>query len=56
MSLFRVEANYFTAGFIIERGLCVKAAPIIRWMIGREYGRIYNYCISKGWVIREVKK
>ncbi len=56
MKLYRIESSYFTAGAVFERGLCVRAAPIIRWMIGREYGRLYNICISKGWQIKEVKK
>ena len=51
--LLRIEAPYFTAGAIWERGakdwLCVEAAPIIKWMIGKPALETKAYLDSKGW-------
>jgi hypothetical protein len=32
--LLRVESPGFVAGAVWEGGRCVRAAPIIRWMVG----------------------
>lgn len=51
--LLRVVAPHFVAGAMFAwTGVgwrCVEAAPIIRWMEGREVGEIYLYVTRKGW-------
>ncbi len=42
--LIRVEAPHFTAGLVLNKaGVCIHAAPILNWCIGRprEYLRLH---------------
>ena len=47
--LLRVEAPYFIAGAIWDGRNCIKAAPIIGWMVGKEPEYVRNYLIRKNW-------
>jgi len=48
--LIRIESKYFVAGVIFnENYICIKAAPIIKYMVGWEATKFINYCKSKGW-------
>lgn len=47
--LFQITAPHFCAGGEIVCGKCIKAAPIIKYMIGWTDKRIYEYCKSKKW-------
>ena len=38
--LLRVTTSYYCAGAIFESRFCVKAAPIIKWMVGLTYSDI----------------
>lgn len=49
-SMIRIEAPHFVAGAVLdERGFVVRAAPIIRYMIGWPEIKVYNYCRRKSW-------
>lgn len=54
-SFYRIEAPHFVAGFETEtRGdveRVVKAAPIIKWMMGRACADVLGYCVRKGWAV-----
>ena len=50
-TLFRVSAPHFVAGGIAVDGVCVDAAPIIRWMVGKRTGWLVDYCRRKRWSI-----
>ena len=50
--LYRVTSPHYVAGFVAGRnGIVIKAAPIIKWMIGMEVNRIrlpnYQYKIER---------
>ena len=49
----RVEAPHFVAGAIFERApdgwRCVEAAPILRWMLGKDGPAIGHYLQRRGW-------
>ncbi len=47
--LVRVESRYFVAGFVVRDGYVVKAAPILRYMIGWATSRAVGYVEGKGW-------
>lgn len=51
--LLRVVAPHFVAGAEWEkRGgvwVCVRAAPIIRWMVGKTGAEIKKYLARRGW-------
>jgi len=49
MPLLRVTAPHFCAGAIFEKGECVKAAPIIKWMVGKPPLETRDYMRRKGW-------
>ena len=48
-TLIRVVAPHFVAGLEIEAGRCVRAAPILRWAIGRTEAELWRYFRRKGW-------
>jgi hypothetical protein len=48
--LVRVEAPHFTAGLEFnENGMCVLAAPILRWCISKGEGFLREEFKRKGW-------
>lgn len=48
-TLARVEAPHFVAGFVVAEGRCIKAAPIIRYFVGKPSDWIRDYCRQKKW-------
>lgn len=48
--LVRVVAPHFCAGIEInERGMCVNAAPILKWCIGKKTDFLRDYFKRKRW-------
>jgi hypothetical protein len=48
--LVRVEAPHFVAGIEVnERGMCMNAAPILKWCIGKKTDFLRDYFKGKGW-------
>ena len=55
--LVRVEAPHFVAGITVnERGMCMGAAPILKWCIGKKTDFLRDYFKSKGWKATLVRK
>lgn len=52
--LYRVVAKHFVAGFILDDGIVVHAAPILRYLIGQRERRVMKYLYKKGWQVRRV--
>lgn len=52
----RVQTPHFVAGLVLEGGYVQKAAPILRYMLGWERGKVQRYCSSKRWVVEEQKQ
>jgi hypothetical protein len=48
-TLVRVVAPHFVAGLIVRDGYCIRAAPILRRMIGWSSDQIREYFRQKGW-------
>lgn len=49
ISGFRIVAPHFVAGGEALVGVCVRAAPIIAYMVGWNGRRVAEYCKTKGW-------
>jgi hypothetical protein len=45
----RVEGPHFVAGVVAVDGKIVRAAPILRYMIGWDGKRFRNYHAEQGW-------
>jgi len=45
--LLRIDAPHYVAGIIFKDGKAVRAAPIIKWMIGKEWNWVVAYINSK---------
>ena len=45
---WRVSLPYATFGIRFEYAVVVEAAPIARWMIGKQYEEVYSWVQSKG--------
>lgn len=51
VKLLRIEAPWFTCGAEInEAGTIIRAAPIVKYMIGWPYTKAIIYCAERGWV------
>jgi hypothetical protein len=53
--LVSVDAPHFNAGLILEDGVCVQAAPILKWAIGKTRAQLRAYFKQKGWKAMVVK-
>lgn len=49
MSLVCIDSGYFFAGVIVENGVVVRAAPILRYMLGWDQERVISYIEYKEW-------
>lgn len=49
--LAQISTSYFCAGLILKEEVCIKAAPIIKYMIGWNRCKIREYCIKKNYKI-----
>ncbi len=50
MTLVRIVAPHFVAGIEInERDMCMVAAPILKWCIGKRTDFLRDYFARKGW-------
>ena len=49
--LIRITSNYFCAGAELEplHHVCMKAAPIIKYMLNKNFKWIKTYCDKKSW-------
>jgi hypothetical protein len=47
--LVRVVAPHFVAGLVMDRAVCVEAAPILAWAIGKSADDLSQYFRRKGW-------
>lgn len=52
--LIQVSAPHFTAGVEARDGRIVRAAPIVRYMVGWTGDRFAAYCRHKGWAWERV--
>ncbi len=44
----RIDSGYYVAGAEFnDRNICIKTAPIIKWMKGKSLTVIENYCLYK---------
>lgn len=51
--LVRVEGPHFVAAIVLEKGRCIKAAPILHWAIGKSEAWLAAYFERKGWQYEE---
>lgn len=48
--IWSVNAPHFNAGVVEdERGIIIRAAPILKWSINWSITRFTNYCSKKKW-------
>jgi hypothetical protein len=51
--LLRITARHFCAGAIFQiqasEWVCVRAAPILGYMVGWDSKKVKDYCQKKGW-------
>ena len=53
--LYQVDAPHYCAGFIVEAGRVVHAAPIIAWAVGKTHGEVERYFRRKGFKVTQVE-
>ena len=47
----QIKAPHFTAGVVVDVGVVVGAAPIVKYMLGWTEDRVRGYCEWKKWEI-----
>jgi len=45
--LFYVRTSYFTCGVIVEDGMVVSAAPIMKWAVGKRWEEVRNWVLNR---------
>lgn len=51
MAMLTIDSPSFNAGAVLLRQTCVRAAPIIQYMIGWSEDRIRAYARARGWTV-----
>ena len=49
ISLFQIDGGHFCAGAVFNDNVCIHAAPIIRWLVGKSLKFTNEYAVQKGW-------
>jgi hypothetical protein len=49
MGLVRITGEFFCAGVEHKNGFVVRAAPILKYMIGWNGSKVAAYCNKRGW-------
>jgi hypothetical protein len=44
-----IDAPHFNAAVVLDQGVVVRAAPILKYMVGWTAARVVRYCFRKGW-------
>ncbi len=47
----QIIAPHFCAGIVVARGVVIDAAPIIRWLVGRDLDWVIDQITSRNWSI-----
>jgi hypothetical protein len=50
MNLICIDSNYFGVACVIQNGVCIRAADIVKYMIGWTDKRILRYAANKRWI------
>lgn len=48
-----IDAPHFCAAVVVENGVVVRAAPILRYMLGWDRAKVLGYAKRKGWTVDE---
>lgn len=51
--LFSVSTDYFTAGILVKNKRIIKAAPILKWSIGKTLSQLENWLRTKNGKIQK---
>lgn len=51
-----IDAPHFYAGIVTNGSFIIDAAPIVRYMIGKNEDWVRSYCNKKNWKITRLKK
>jgi len=49
IGLVRVTAPHFVAGVLMQDNICIAAAPILQWCVGKHAAWLSEYCSKKQW-------
>ena len=47
--MIRIDAPHFCAAVVLDSDIVVRAAPILKYMLGWSRWRVADYCRNKGW-------
>lgn len=48
-TLIQVSSPHFCAGIILKEGICIEAAPILKWAVKKDWEFLSVYFKKKGW-------
>ena len=52
--MWQVTTPHFCAGLIVNDRVCVAAAPILGWAVGKPVEFLRNYFKGKHWTVEEI--
>jgi hypothetical protein len=56
MTLYRIEAPHFVAGFVTRYNTVAVTAPILSWLLGSNIKWVRNCCQEKSWKLDQLPK
>ena len=57
MKLYCIDCPYYCAGLIVEDGVVTRAAPILKWAIGKRWAAVrYRLEVVYGKTVRQVEE
>ena len=54
MTLYRIEAPHFVAGFVTRYNTVAVTAPILSWLLGSNIKWVRNCCQEKSWKLDQL--
>lgn len=54
MITYVITSPSFCAGLVVEREVITQAPPIIKWVVGKEWKAVREYCRQRGWQVEPV--
>ena len=53
--LYAIDSGYFYAGILVNDGVIVTTAPVLRWSVGWGFHSFVQYVNRKKWAIIDVE-
>ena len=53
-TLFQIDTGFAVAGFECIDDICIRAAPIIKWFVGKDLAYLQTWARQRGYSLHQV--